>query len=280
MDYVLVAERSIKAIVPVTLASVRKHGNATSIGLIVPDRDIQLFSHLADDVISVIRETEVLPNWPYSRIADHLQRGSRAGWYLQQFLKLSFGDHSELSRYVIWDADTILLREISFYSHGSTRVNLAKEWHQPYFDAFEKLTGKLPVLEKSAISQYLLVETDVIRQLTDLICKHTHAADWIEGVLKCLPGKDPSEFSEYETYVNFLASSEPNRISYTSERWFRYGTEIVPLAQWKHSQSANDILNDFERVFSGYAYVAFERHPSRWIKRVAAHVLKFFKISS
>lgn len=280
MDYVLVAERSLKAILPVTLASVRKHGNATSIGLIVPDRDFDLFSHLADDVISVIRETAILPNWPCSRVADRLELRSRAGWYLQQFLKLSFGDHSCLSRYVIWDADTILLREISFCSHGITRVNLAKERHQPYFDTFEKLTGKSPTLEKSAISQYLLVETDVIRQLINLICERTHSDDWIEGVLKCLPGKDPSEFSEYETYVNFLVGSEPNRISFSSERWFRYGTEIVPLTHWEHKRSACDLLIDLERVFSGYAYVAFERHPSRWIKRVAARVFKVLQISS
>jgi len=278
MDYVLVAERSLKEIVPVTLASLRRHGRARSVGLIVPRRDLQLFAVLGDELVNVIPESAVLPDWPLSAVADRLSLPFRAGWYLQQFLKLTYGEHAGLSTYVIWDADTVMLRDMKFTDNGTARLNLSKEHHEPYFSTYRKVTGRDTVLKKSAISQYLVVETEIVRQLARVICEQTRCDDWIEGVLRSLPGNDASEFSEYETYANFLAREWPDRVSYADGAWFRYGSEILPASRWNGPPEY--MLDQLERMFHGYVFVAFERHQSNWIKRIAAHVFKFLRIGA
>ena len=110
----------------------------------------------------------------------------------------------------------------------------------------------------------MLFETNILLEMRDEL-ESRHGCDWIEAVLRALPGTSASEFSEYETYANYFESRHPGSIELRSQKWFRYGREVFP--------KTDATLEEIARRFDGYDYVAFERHDSNWLKCAAATIL-------
>jgi hypothetical protein len=268
--FLLVAEKSLIDIIPITIKSIEKYGNPESISIIVPSGEIDKFRRLELGDVELIPEDAVLPAWPLKRIKSKIPFPDRAGWYLQQFLKLEFGDFAKLSKYVIWDADTIMLSKINFQSGDQTILNLSREYHEPYFSTYRKIFDHNPQLKRSAISQYILIDNAVCFSMKQEIIKGKEGDDWIDVVLGSLSGTSESEFSEYETYANYLYHFSPSKIELRASKWFRYGAEIFP--DWSSLK-----LETIERYFSGYAYVAFERHRKKRLRFIMAHIARVFR---
>lgn len=255
LPYLLVAEKSLLKIIGHTVSALEKYGDPAEIYLVVPDEQIEAFQTVLLNRVVLVPEEKLLPEWPLARIRSMLAKQSgRAGWYLQQFLKLAFGRYSGIERYVIWDADTVMLQPPVLERCGRVIMNKAKEYHQPYFDTFRRLFGIAPTLPCSTISQYMLIDTAICLQMQKEICAHGEGTDWIEVLLRGLPGTSISEFSEYETYANYLAYIRPTAFELGSRKWFRYGSEIFTNLE-------RVSVEQIEERFAGYSYVAFERHP-------------------
>jgi len=254
--------------------SLEKHANPAGIYVVVPAGQRDAFREVLADRVQVVVEEDVLPNWPLSRVKSMLpKQPRRAGWYLQQFLKLGFGQYAHVPRYVIWDADTVMLRPPVLEKDGKVVMNTAKEYHQPYFDTFRRLLGVAPVLPRSMISQYMRIDSAVCLQMQQEISARGQGDGWIEVLLRGLPGTSISEFSEYETYANYLAHINPAGIELQTSKWFRYGSEIFP-----DQESVS--LEQIEKRFAGYGYVAFERHDCNVVKRIFANVFVFFSLGT
>lgn len=264
LPYVLVAEALLLPLIGVVIAGLKRYANPASITLVVPQHQTDAFKATVGESAAIISEDAVLPDWPLSRVRNRLAHPNRAGWYFQQFLKLSFGQFSGVPAYVIWDADTIPLAPPLLRDGERTLFCAAKEYNPPYFDTYKLLLNLEPVLERSAISQYMYIETPIVEALQSTIIEKASAPTWIDAVLDALPGKSISEFSEYETYANFLMSRHPGRGRMIDVPWFRYGAEIYP-------DCAQITLEDLEKRFARYSHVAFERHPRKFLRRVAAH---------
>lgn len=262
LPYLLVAEKSLLKIIGKTISALEKHANPAGIYVVVPGGQLEAFRAVLTDRILLVPEEDVLPEWPLARVKSILpKQPGRAGWYLQQFLKLGFGNYAGVARYVIWDADTVMLQPPVLERSGRVVMNTAREYHQPYFDTFRRLFGVAPTLPRSMISQYMLIDSAICWQMLQEICSRGQAADWVEVLLRGLPGTSISEFSEYETYSNYLAHINPVGIELQANKWFRYGSEIFP-------DQGLVSLEQIEKRFAGYGYVAFERHPSsagRWL---------------
>lgn len=274
LPYVMVAEKSVLPIAGIACQSLYKHAGPASVHIVVPDREVEIFCSTLAGTCTIVPESDLLPEWPLRRIAGMFPPllSQRAGWYLQQFLKLRFGSWSGLSRYVIWDADTVLLRPLQLMSGERVVMNQAREHHAPYFDTYRALFDRPPVLPKSVISQYMLMDSSVISELFREL-EQRHQTNWVEAILRALPGRSFSEFSEYETYGNFLAQRFPGSVLLQKEKWFRYGAEIM-------ARPAERKLPEIERQFSGFAYVAFERHPGSPSKRLLCRGARALGISS
>jgi hypothetical protein len=262
LPYLLVAEKSLLKIIAKTVSALEKHANPAVIYVVVPGGQLEAFRAVLTDRILLVPEEDVLPEWPLARVKSMLpKQPARAGWYLQQFLKLGFGKYTGVARYVIWDADTVMLQPPVLERIGRVVMNTAKEYHQPYFDTFRRLFGVAATLPRSMISQYMLIDSAICLQMEQEICARGLGEDWIDVLLRGLHGTSISEFSEYETYANYLAHINPSGIELQTSKWFRYGSEIFP-----DPESAS--LEQIEKRFAGYDYVALERHrsnPARWL---------------
>lgn len=265
--YLLVAERNLLKIIWQTVTALEKYASPTEIYVVVPGDQLKAFRAILKNRVILVAEEDVLPEWSLVRVKTMLpKQPERAGWYLQQFLKLIFGKYANIPSYVIWDADTVMLQPPILERNSRVVMNTAKEYHQPYFDTFQRLFGFAPTLPFSMISQYMLIDSAVCLQMQHEICARGQGADWIEVLLKGLPGTSISEFSEYETYANYLAHINPAAIELQTSKWFRYGSEIYP-----NHESVN--LDQIEKRFVGYSYVAFERHRPNAVRWLGSHVL-------
>jgi len=269
----VVAEKSVLSVVEKSLTSLFQLAEIDRAAVVVPARQLSDFARLKSPSIEVVAEDDVIPGHISQSIAARLgARQARTGWYLQQFVKLGFCKCVEAPRYVIWDADTVLLQPMSFFRDGRLQLATAKEHHRPYFETFERLMGARPALRSSAISQYMPVDVSCAKEMLERI-EGIHNRHWIDAILSVLPLQGDSEFSEYETLANYMALSHPDKVSFVRHRWFRYGSDICGFTTLPE-------INEVAAIFSGYAYVAFERHPHSALKRKLLWLMLKLGISS
>jgi hypothetical protein len=273
MKALLVAEESVLPVLRHVIDGLLKWGIAEEVFLVVPARQLDGFAHLGSSRTQVIPEEEVIGNFSLGAIGDRLGPYRwRAGWYLQQFVKLGFARITRDEHYVIWDADTIPLEPIDLVKNGRCQINVSKEFHPPYFQVIRELLRLDPVLRFSVISQYMTVATHFAVEMLDRI-EQIHEREWIDAVLAALPLKGQSEFSEYETYGNFMAVEHPSELEFVRHRWFRNGSDILEL----HDLPTNEQI---ERVFAKYSYVSFERRTHAGWKRLMIKALLTIRASS
>ncbi len=245
----------------VTSGNVVRYMAAESYQLICPDAQVATFGKSSAAPWRITGESIYSDDCSLQMIRSMVKglNSERVHWLYQQFLKINAVRNSDLdddSVVVIWDADTVPLREISFieeqggrlfYYHGSER-------HSPYFDTIRSLLGSGELADFSFIAQCLPVRVGWVRALLKEI-ESRSGVSYVEAVLRVLPGNSGSEFSEYETIGNWILRSYPSRIVIRiRNRWLRNGAGLfgARLDGWRAA-----VL--FRLLSCRYDYVAIER---------------------
>ena len=121
--------------------------------MLVLKKDYEYFASLN------LRKFKIVSEEKYENIADALRErliGGRFGWYFQQFIKMSELDEGEdRDINLIWDADTIPLKELSFERNGKIFFYQGKELHPPYFELIKNLLNEEKFVRTSFIAQCL-----------------------------------------------------------------------------------------------------------------------------
>lgn len=215
------------------LAAVRvlRHIRATSYELICPDAQVQAFRDATPVGWQITGESAYSANCSQEmihRIALGANR-NRVNWIFQQFLKINAAKaRDEDDIVLIWDADTIPLRELEFIdpSDGKLLCYHSREVHQPYFDSMQKLLGFGKACEPSFIAQCLPVRAGWV---TEMVCEieDRFSVPYPEAVMSVLPGISGSEFSEYETIGTWAWVKRPGEIALRDRnRWMRRGSSF------------------------------------------------------
>ncbi len=169
--------------------------------------------------VHLLDEDEVIEGITLPAIQKYLTTRSkppaRAGWYFQQFLKMSISRRPDLAdHYLIWDSDTVALRALRFFdSDGRTLVNPKTEHLQPYFQLIRALLGIERQVNFSFISEHLMVNrTYMLELIGELSGDSPEGRLWPWRILDAIDDQHlaGSGFSEYETYGNFIAARHPD----------------------------------------------------------------------
>ncbi|PMH10122.1 DUF6492 family protein [Vibrio splendidus] len=264
---VIVAEASVLNTARLAVEGLLINSNVSRVDIVVPDHQYLMFYNMASDLnfenVNIIKETNIIPQPDIEKIKIGLaHKVNRFGWYLQQFLKWQYGLCISERSYLIWDADTVLIKPMEFDS-DIYQFNMAKENHTPYFDTIKKLLSIDKQVDKSFISQYMLMKVSDLEVLIERV--NEKDLGWYHTVISKLNLIDNSEFSEYETYGNYILSSKSN-VNLNNDLWFRYGSEIINI-------NDKTSICKLEEVFPQYYYIAFERHDKRLSKTILAHAL-------
>jgi hypothetical protein len=253
-----------------TIRSLRLFTTARTIYVVTAAEQFAFFrdAALSPDV-RLIDEDDVLPGVTLHTVGDLLQQriGStkRAGWYLQQFLKMGFcGMPGIAPHYLIWDSDTIALQPLTFFDEsGRVLVNPKTERYAPYFEWMQKALGLQRQVKFSFISEHLMVNTNWMKELIHAF-SGVSAEDgtWMRTLLGFIDDRNlgGSGFSEYETYGNFVASRHPGSLIARRLKSTRHGTLHFGIHP---SREALHWL-----MLAGHAFVSFESYAPQWPLRL------------
>ena len=212
----------------VTFASLREHLPAAEVHVVTRRDDFERFRRACGPELVLWDEAELIPGMTLEELRrmpfSFFPRG--AGWYFQQFLKYAFVNVSNSDRhFLIWDADTVLLRPLEFFTaDGRPIYTKAAEHHIPYFETFKALFGTEAEREFSFISQHQIIDKQVLRQmLVEISERHPESKSWAWAIMDHLKGAGSNLFSEYETYGHYLKLKFPGSFAVRDLRWTRRG---------------------------------------------------------
>ena len=221
-----------------TFRSLEEFFPGSEIHLVTRKEDLQKFRDACGSNLHLWDESDFIPSMSLSQLRaaplPFFPRG--AGWYFQQFLKYAFVDVSnEDDHFLIWDADTILLRPIDLFDEeGRPCYTEAEEYHQPYFETFRALFGEPAERTHSFISQHQLVNKSILRQmLLEIEANHPSSRGWAWAIIDNMKGQGSNLFSEYETYGHYLKLRYPGTFSTRTRQWTRKGGESIGLPPWR-----------------------------------------------
>ena len=248
----------------ITFASLRRHMPDAEIHVITRKEDFPRFREACGPDLVLWDEGALLPGMTLKQLREmplpSFPQG--AGWYFQQFLKFAFVNVSNADEhYLIWDADTVLLRPIEFFDPtGKAYYTKAGEHHRPYFQTYEQLFGVPAEREFSFISQHQIISKPILREmLGEIEARNPESANWTWAIMNNLRGEGSNRFSEYETYGHYAKWKHPETMVFRELSWTRNGersagyppdpSKLGPLAE-AYSFAAFETFFSFKKRIS------------------------------
>lgn len=194
----------------------------------------------------------------------------RAGWYFQQFLKLSISKLDFVDNlYLVWDADSVALKPINFFTENNKiYFEKNKEFHKPYFEILEKILVLKKQVNFSFIAEHLVFNKKIVTTILNKISKNeTWWLDILDNITSENLGK--SGFSEYELYGNYVSKFHKTEIKFRSLNKTRKGVKFI-------GKNPNNIgLKLFSFAFD---YMSFEQWHKEYKPLPLRYIIVFFVI--
>lgn len=157
-----------------------------------------------------IHESRVLP-LRKKHIVYRSSKWERSGWLYQQLLKLGSSSIVKQRRYLVIDADTVLIRPHKFFIDGK-QVFYCRSWSQPeYFVTYRKLLGIKAPRPRSFVAHYMMFDKEKLGSLKNSI-ENRHGIKWYKAIIRSINRKKQFGFSEFETYGNYVYSKSPKKV--------------------------------------------------------------------
>jgi len=189
---------------------------------------------------------------------------SKTGWYLQQFLKMAYALRCEDSYYCLMDGDTVPLRPLSFFDTKRPVFFCKGEYYKPYFSMIDTLfKGTVQKCTPySFIAECMIISTHVMRSIiSEIISNNAIPGDtFFEKILRSVykKGLDGSDFSEFETYGNYIASRYPGTFILKKLRTLREAQKFF------HNIPPSYALNYLSRDFDTVSFESKHLTENNW----------------
>jgi Family of unknown function (DUF6492) len=254
LDIVTACRAPDLAIFRLALAGLRRFVPFRQIHVITSRTNFARFGRILGTGVDLINEDSLIPGMTLAQLKKLSQPGfpEGAGWYFQQLLKFAFCFRNwEDDFFLIWDADTVPLQPLEFFDEsGRMLYTIAEERHEPYFDTYRTLLRQEPHPEFSFISQHMIVQKSVLREMLARIDNNfPGGGSWAWKIIKNLQGTSTNLFSEYEMLGHYVKNNYPERVVYRKLNWLREGS-----LRTRGKPSPGEL----EELAQQYDFVAFE----------------------
>jgi len=263
LSIVTTCKRRDTPILEITARQLLKLVHCHALFVIAPERDCAAIRRRLGSAAKVIAEDDFIPSMTMAGLrrlnVPNFPGIGAAGWYFQQFLKLQFAFVEPADDfYLMWDADTVPLRPLRFFDdEGRMLLTKAAEHHAPYFETYRNVLGTEANSEFSLITQHMVVQKSVAREMLARIEQHVPGADtWPWKIMRSLPATGDNLFSEFETYGHYIKNFYPDRIRFISRNWRRDPRQ--------NEGCALPTPADLAALARDYDYAAFERADRGW----------------
>ena len=206
---------------------------------------------------SLINEDEMYKNLTIMNIQQLLPYHKyKPSWYFQQFLKMAYYNISKNNYYLIWDSDTLLLNNITFFNpiNNKPYFTMKNEYHKPYFDTLKIILGLDKKSQKSFISEHMMINKNIMKEIINKIesNKFLKGNTFFEKIINSInqnkSEESPFRFSEFESYGTYIYQYYRNKYEYRSLRSCRKGFSYIGLNLKK------EILNWVSRSFDTISF--------------------------
>lgn len=170
---------------------------------IIPHKYPDIIYHLDKDVI----------DFDFSGLTG--RNKGREGWYKQQFIKLFQNVTSD--DYLVVDSDVYFNRPINIIENDKPSFLLGQnQYHEAYFKTMVKVFGFGKCYEHSFINEVMYFKRNIINGLIDRFSNNgENLYQSFKYFIDCINEiDDPSGFSEFETYGNFVTKNFPEAYNY------------------------------------------------------------------
>lgn len=239
--------------------------------VIVPEQELSDFQHCG------IKNFEFISELKYNNIKQYLEeklghRHKRIGWYLQQFIKLSEIDEgSDDDLNLIWDADTIPLKRLSFEKYGKIYFYQGIEYHKPYFELTKNVLGLDKIARSSFIAQCFPSKVSWIKNFKKYIESKNNNKIWYQAIIDRIDDKQKSGFSEYETLGTFILEKYPSKIKLRENSWTRDGNALIG--------NVKNLEHNYKWLSKRYDFITFEhwqKQKMTWRRYIKIHLSTFY----
>ena len=248
-----------------------KHICASQYVVVVPNRFCEEFAKASDPAFEVHPEESYVSRASFEFIASSLSANRLTAkmspnWFYQQFLKLEASRSLDRKKILIWDSDTVPLREIEFFNaDGTINLFIGDEYHAPYFTLISEVLGADRIVNGSFIAQCLPFYSDVLQRLIDII-QERYGSNWIQGLMAVVSDLSSKgvrcSLSEYELLGTFMCLDHPEGLvarTYGPTEWSRAGTKLFGSSRNLEIFSRHPVVLDSH-------FVAFEQSMAPLIR--------------
>lgn len=163
-----------------------------------------------DNCIIIVEDT-----FPFTKekIAEYTSK-ERAGWYLQQLIKLYIPKviNKITENFLVVDADVIFYKNTNFIENNQYLYDISDLMHNPYFVHMNKLHPSLiRSYDKSGVCDHMLFNKNYLNELFTLIESY-HNKEFYIVFLENIDNSQSSAASEYEIYFNYMLIYHNNKI--------------------------------------------------------------------
>jgi hypothetical protein len=160
----------------------------------------------------------------------------QSNWYFQQFLKMAYAYCCDTDYYLIWDADTLLLRHIDFWEDTplgkKCLFTLKEEYVYSYFDTLKILfNGEIKKqINQSFIAEHMMINKNIMLEMIGKIeaNNNINGKFFYDKIINAVKDKYIYRgFSEFETYGNYVMTFYPGCYSFRKLKTFRNGNGVL-----------------------------------------------------
>lgn len=189
-------------------------------------------------VIDVLSDESILTDKTLAVLKDRF--ADRAGWYLQQMIKLSSVLNSDAAGVLIVDSDTILLKpRVWMIEDGRQILSPTYELHQPYRLHLSALSQDFKGLDMSFVSHHMLMQPNLLKSIFN-----SFGIESIDELAIHISNFGKEEnlsefFCEYELYSHGLISFKPGTFEFV--KWSN-----LPMQRPGSSLEIDEVIKGLE----------------------------------
>ncbi|WP_118291671.1 MULTISPECIES: DUF6492 family protein [Phocaeicola] len=172
---------------------------------IVSPRDERIIEFCKDRELVYVDEASLFDFSPKDmKLMVGNDKRDRSGWLFQQFIKLS-GKIGTCENYLCIDADHILIRPHVFLTtKGLPVFYKSSEYHKPYTDSVEKLTGQKHFAFLSYVAHKMCFNKTKLKELHRVLEEKEEGKTWTQVIIDSYDRREGSGISEFQLYGHYV----------------------------------------------------------------------------
>ncbi len=221
--------------------------NLKKVAIVVPEIDLLHIREACrgiSELVVVVSENLILPADQIFELKQHF--GHRAGWVIQQLLKIEYVSKAEVPGVLVCDSDTLLIQpRVWMNSNEEQLLTPTWEWHPAYYEFLSKLNLSSLKPKYTFVPHHMLMQPKFIREVRQLLGWNT-LSEIRDYLVTNSETNEMSPFSvDYELYAQFM---------------FKFHRDKVLLSKWSNLEQLRFREEKNEGKYRKYNSISFHDH--------------------